>query len=535
MKSAKKRVSLDKKADTRPTKSFLVEDVTKDIKIDDAIADLIDNAIDSFSGNDAEPRSDYTGCKIELIISSKKFSIIDNGFGIASSKLEKSALRFGSKSKNSFGIGTFGVGLNRAIFKIGKKITITTETELERCNISIDATEYQNDNDNWDIPFDVVAKTGKLGTTIEISHLLASVDLGDSSFVDGLIEKAKTLYSRFIELGLTITINNQVVPLLSLDFRDESDFTKLSSEFEKDGVAVKVELGQHKDHYFSYEGKNHARREEFGWYIYCNNRAILVADWSDLVGWEATDHSQYYGFIGIATFDGEAAKLPWNTSKSAPDLNNPIYREAIKKIRDQSQKWRSHTDRVKKGGFSKPSNSPPKPTHQPTPPKSGGKGSIPSPDHPFADHNYLLGGKNRAKTSLGFAIPSDQVKLCSAFNEIIRLNLNEFPLAATMLLRVIVELSCTFYKSKHSLKYKKETPLKEAVSIIATNMQSKGFLEPQEEKVVKSVCGQMGQKIISIDYLQSILHQPKSHSFSKDAILAFWNDIVPFIKACLTR
>ena len=100
-------------ADTKPTKKYLVDGITKDITIEDSIFDLIDNSIDAFPENkNGSLPEDYNNYKIELTLNSDIFSITDHGTGMNSQTLQNNALRFGSHPKHhDTSIGHFGIGL----------------------------------------------------------------------------------------------------------------------------------------------------------------------------------------------------------------------------------------------------------------------------------------------------------------------------------------------------------------------------------------------------------------------------------------
>ena len=136
---------------TEPDKGYLVNGSTKDATIEACLYDLIDNSIDAATEKirrtdptnilDDLPFS-YDGYQISIKISGSKFSIEDNASGIAVTTFRDLALRFGRESSHDTGIGRFGVGLNRALFKIGVVSKIETDTGTERSVLDLDATKY---------------------------------------------------------------------------------------------------------------------------------------------------------------------------------------------------------------------------------------------------------------------------------------------------------------------------------------------------------------------------------------------------------
>ena len=101
-----------------PTKKFFIEMITRDISIEDAIIDLLDNSIDG--ANRINPEN-YTDLWINLTINDKEFVIQDNCGGFSLETAQKYAFRFGRpeeapKANNT--VGRFGIGMKRSLFKI---------------------------------------------------------------------------------------------------------------------------------------------------------------------------------------------------------------------------------------------------------------------------------------------------------------------------------------------------------------------------------------------------------------------------------
>jgi len=113
--------------DTSPTKEVVVDSITRDATDEECIFDLIDNAIDAarnliFSNISPKLRNElpsgYEGYEIKLTLDNGSLKIVDNCGGIPIEALKKGALRFGEQSDQAMGIGAFGVGLNRALFRL---------------------------------------------------------------------------------------------------------------------------------------------------------------------------------------------------------------------------------------------------------------------------------------------------------------------------------------------------------------------------------------------------------------------------------
>ncbi|NCC51827.1 MAG: hypothetical protein EOM20_11495 [Spartobacteria bacterium] len=108
-----------KNIDVTPTKRFFVDMFIRDIPLEQAILDLVDNCVDgakSYSDGSLE------GFEIEINFDANKFSIIDNCGGFNRETAREYAFRFGRPEGHKTGnnsIGQFGVGMKRALFKFG--------------------------------------------------------------------------------------------------------------------------------------------------------------------------------------------------------------------------------------------------------------------------------------------------------------------------------------------------------------------------------------------------------------------------------
>src|SRR4051812_6075156 len=152
--ATKKNPGAHDSADAHPSKAFFVEMLTRDIDLQDAILDLIDNCIDGIQRQltSAKPRNldkPYGGFAAQLTISSKRFAIEDNCGGIPRSKAETEAFRLGRpanhKRENLPTVGVYGIGMKRAIFKMGRKAEVTTVSDGKAFKVSISPEWMQSD------------------------------------------------------------------------------------------------------------------------------------------------------------------------------------------------------------------------------------------------------------------------------------------------------------------------------------------------------------------------------------------------------
>ena len=189
--------------DGNPTKKFFIEMITRDISIEDAIIDLLDNSIDG--ANNINP-NDYSGLEIELNINSNEFSIRDNCGGFSLETAQKYAFRFGRPDEAPIShntVGRFGIGMKRSLFKIGKNFVVESESAEDHFKVEVNVDEWSQKKrtvivdgnvetsiDDWNFNYQIIdnSSLGYKGTIIRVSNLNNEVkDLfSDSSFLTEL-------------------------------------------------------------------------------------------------------------------------------------------------------------------------------------------------------------------------------------------------------------------------------------------------------------------------------------------------------------
>ncbi|HIE1783768.1 TPA: ATP-binding protein [Pseudomonas aeruginosa] len=390
--------------DTSPSKEVVVNSLTRDIAIDACIFDLIDNSIDAARDTifkldqrldkDSPPES-YEKYKIKIDMDGVGISISDNCGGISSKLLEASALRFGERSSHNLGIGVFGVGLNRAIFRIGKFTDIETDTGTERCQLEIKTDDYLKSK-NWSLPALKMPSQGRVGTIIRTTGLSSETSslFADAEWVRNLRRETGIRYGKLIEKGLEIIINNEPVEAHVVELRKDNPYGNDSKFFRVANTTVYIEAGQHKRHRFSAEpdynkDENAGLTSEYGWTIYCNERAIVISDKSWKTGWVKKFHSEFYGFVGNVYFTNpNPSELPWNTTKTDVDLNNSAYQYALEDMRKFVDKWRANAGDAKR----RKNKDEPLVVPHPNPTSGEGKGPAQGPTQ-GANPNKPKGGK----------------------------------------------------------------------------------------------------------------------------------------------
>lgn len=345
---------------TEPTKKVLAQSLTRDVTAEACINDLIDNAIDAAGKQLLELYPDdvdeyflptsYSGYEIKLEIGQTGIRITDNCGGMTSGEAADSVLRFGDPSEKEYGIGLYGVGLNRAIFKLGNVAHIITTTSTEQVAIKFVVSDYL-ENDGWEISADVSSPVGEPGTIIRITAPTpdALSVIGTTASIEKYKQHLSETYYRFLQKGIVIKVNDDEIEPRFVELRQDSPFPLMKKKRDlANGVVLEIVAGQHKDHKFSAEPKfkkscNDDLTKDYGWTIMCNDRPIVFRNRESKTGWDGTFHTEFYGFVGYVRFYSENGRLlPWNTAKTDVDIPNDSYQVALDEMSKFTKKWRQY-------------------------------------------------------------------------------------------------------------------------------------------------------------------------------------------------
>lgn len=332
-------------ADARPTKSFFIDNLTRDLPLEDAILDLVDNAIDAFirtKNLDVSPALlSQSGTSdppvlIKLSFTAKEFRIEDKCGGMDLDHAKQQVFRFGRPpGAYESVLGVFGIGLKRAIFKIGQQIEIVSRTTESGFRVVINVPEWSSDDSGWAFPLESISKVEKpsdAGTTITIRDLMPEVclRLSDGTLLKRLTDFIASTYSFFLSNHLGVVVNGVPVKPQTLPLAETALLPSNSRSMEIDEVKVSLIAGLQQRH----GGEWNAERA--GWYVLCNGRVVVNADKTDLTGWGLggpTFVSKHRGFLGIAFFfSSNPAKLPWTTTKRGLNRDSAVYQLVRKEM-----------------------------------------------------------------------------------------------------------------------------------------------------------------------------------------------------------
>ncbi len=364
-------VGADKKALANPTKAFFVNMITRDITLEDCILDLIDNSVDgAWRCEGSLPMglavtADLSKYSIMISASPDGFSIKDNCGGMTFDDAANHAFSFGrhaDQRQDAYSIGVYGIGMKRAVFKLGADIYIRStyrEPDATRQTFAVPIAVpdwLKNDAPPWD--FDIVEAEALADDGVEIvvtgltPGAFASFD--SPAFLQNLRRTIARDYTLHLNRGLKIVVNDIEVPGWPIELRQSAEFAPMRIEYSdhQDGLDVKVEVigGMSAPPPESADPDEEDDGEKrFGWYVVCNGRIVLAADKTNMSGWGTEDwpqwHRQYSGFVGFVLFTAaNAVALPLTTTKRSVDTTSEIYRRARRHMREVSKEWIHYTN-----------------------------------------------------------------------------------------------------------------------------------------------------------------------------------------------
>ncbi len=334
-----------------PTKTFFVGMLVRDIPLEQAILDLVDNCVDG--AKRSRPSGDFSGLEVRIAFDSDRFEITDNCGGFSRDVARDYAFRFGrpkEAKRTTHSIGQFGVGMKRALFKFGDHFTVESRTENDHWFVAVDVPLWEN-QDDWHFEWSDLANRSfplsenSVGTKIVVSNLHQEVahKFKTKVFESSIIESLKTKHRQFIALGLSIRVNGNSVIARDISFI----FDRRNIEPSVDSFQLKLGLSTIKIKIIC--GISESSPTRAGWYVICNGRVVLDADRSRNTGWGALEdgkngviipsfHNQFARFRGVVMFDADdSSVVPWNTTKDGVDRDNPAWVAAFERMNEMSR------------------------------------------------------------------------------------------------------------------------------------------------------------------------------------------------------
>lgn len=354
-----------------PAKRFFVEMLTRDIDLEAAILDLLDNCVDGCvrTGKTTSSTKDkpYAGYSASININKDYFEIIDNCGGIEKDLAQNYAFRFGRKDsdrdKGLHTVGVYGIGMKRAIFKLGTECTIVSNHKNSGFSIKIDE-DWINDDDNWLLDMEDHESKEPRGTSIRVNKLHNSISIAfdeeKNNFATNLRQRLQKHYSLIIDKGFKVTINNIEVKAKKLQtmldpsaFENERGISPQIYQTDYDGVKIHLIFGLYEklpsDQDVEDIENGNRTKEDAGWTIICNDRVVVDSDKTHITGWGESPvphfHTQYLALCGYVSFSADdASKLPVTTTKRGIDLDSALYASIKEEMKLATKTFTSFTN-----------------------------------------------------------------------------------------------------------------------------------------------------------------------------------------------
>jgi hypothetical protein len=363
-----------KRVDATPEKRFFISMLVKDIELIPAILDLVDNSVDGAKRLRPKRKTDgrFNGLSVSLTLSSDLFQIEDNCGGIDVDHARQYAFRFG-RPKGIHGpggeVGQFGVGMKRALFKLGSAFWVESTSADSSFVLPVDVDEWAEDHSrDWAFEFEDVDEAtehteNECGTTIEVTKLHRGVaaDLGNDRFLSRLRSALELRHQEALQQGIELTLNGATLKPIIPVLRSSDDFRPIHIEedIEVEGGSVHMSLyagvearDRTSEDEDDSDGESFRQPSRAGWYLFCNDRLLLAADQTPLTGWgtaAAAYHPQYRLFRGyVYLMADDSSLLPWNTTKTGVDEDSEVFRQVQRHMFDALRMVQAVLNRAKK-------------------------------------------------------------------------------------------------------------------------------------------------------------------------------------------
>lgn len=341
-----------------PRKSFFLEMFTRDLSLEDAILDLVDNAIDGVARNYAPhmfeaissmQKAEVKGKhNIAITYSPQRITVTDNCGGIPFKTAIEDVFNFGHavdfEPQIKGQLGIYGIGLKRAAFKMGHHLRMVSRTANDGFLVDWDIASWGKRDErleDWTVPIRRVTgvrATAARGTKIVIQRLRPEIltVLQSPEFGDRLWERIATTYIWFLDTYVTVTVNGKQVQPLSPPLGRSENLELAVDKTSLNGVQVRLWAG------ITERGLKGREERRAGWYVMCNGRVVVAADKSELTGWGEGPapqwHDKYRGFVGLVFFTSlDNLALPWTTTKRGIHRESAAYVATLNRMKALSR------------------------------------------------------------------------------------------------------------------------------------------------------------------------------------------------------
>ena len=328
--------------DASPTKAFFIQSLTRDLTLEDAILDLVDNSIDGAIQTQAldvsanllhnPPKPESRKINIDIAIASDSVRISDSAGGIDPDLIADDVFRLGRPpAQGTSTLGVYGIGLKRAVFKMGRRISVSSWHPKGAFEVQYTPT-WLDDDTNWTLPVRRLPKGERYGTTILVQELYPEISMrvSEPELLRKLHASLSETYSLFLQRLVSVHLNGIEIPARDIPLGQSDDVSPGVAELQDGGVNVEIFAG------LAPRKGGRWAMDRAGWYVLCNGRVVVFADKSELTGWGVVGPQftpKHRGFVGIAFFfSDDPSVLPWTTTKRGLNRESRVFQLARHKM-----------------------------------------------------------------------------------------------------------------------------------------------------------------------------------------------------------
>ncbi|XDA99250.1 ATP-binding protein [Sulfitobacter sp. LCG007] len=302
--------------------------IIADYGLQTSICELVDNAIDHWTSLD---RAVELHVRLFLNVDRQLITVRDNAGGVPPDQIQLLISPGASRDDSSRQyIGNFGVGGKRAGIALGQRVEISTR-HLDQASFRFVLSDDWLAKDTWEVEVEPIENIDQGTTNVAITSLRQGFSHQD---VKALKQRIAEVYANFIELGCKISVNGDEIGQTKFDVwayppehrPKRSQFSIRPSDEEEVGITISAGLIRDRD----------PVEENYGVYIYCNDRLIVAHEKSYEVGF-------YKGEAGVPHPDASLARvivemsgppelMPWTSSKSGINWSHPTFLQVRQRV-----------------------------------------------------------------------------------------------------------------------------------------------------------------------------------------------------------
>lgn len=367
-----------------PTKNFFVTMLTRDIALMDAIMDLVDNCVDGVHRELKKSKGKrgqyiYKGYHAEITLSENEFLLRDNCGGIPLDVAKQYAFRMGRSEDYHDDdkletLGMYGIGMKRAIFKMGFQADVTSWHEKHTFKVHIPKNWVTLKE--WLFDCSILKKSDlkgilkETGTAVRISNLHAAISKqfqDRSGFITDLRKALRNHYGYIIQQGFRITVNGIKIDPIELNILTTKETSKNQKAIKPfvytatiNDVDIEIMVGFYRPLATEEEIEKElagdfaaSESENAGITVLCNDRVVLYCDKTYLTGWGENPvpkyHTQFIAIAGVVHFrSNHPIKLPVTTTKRGLDTSSTVYLSTKNRIKQGLRIFTQFTNHWKK-------------------------------------------------------------------------------------------------------------------------------------------------------------------------------------------